>query len=778
MAMSNLSQILYIDIPSKAFSIQPDALHKYDYIDLYLHDITDSDVSANTLLSIDYEGDTVATGTVIFESGQAVFPMNLSSVELLAIFDGKSDSYAVNFNILIQDNDDSNIILNSLIPIQNIPAVDDPNLGTPVFNEDLGNLTEDTSSVLTIIGGGNAIIGEVTIQVKVANTTQSGYLTSTDWNTFNNKSELVLGETSITAYRGDRGKIAYDHSQTTGSNPHSVTASEVGLGNVTNESKSTMFTSPTFTGTVTIPTPFTIGAISVTATGTELNYVAGVTSAIQTQINDVAESKLAKYFSGFGTKTTIVDADTIAGNDSENSGSPVVLTFLKIWNYIKVKADLVYNAVITNNVDTDGTVAGQLKIWDDAGGTWDNAVLTEGANVTITGGDGSITIASAAPGTGDVVGPGSSTDHAIARFDLATGKLIQDSVNTLTDIGKLNFPDIATTGTMNMVARSVEPSAPASGDIYLDDGTNTASTNKGWRRYNGTTWDDLGALSGGLTYVEISTDTAAVSGNFYIIDASGGTVTLTLPVTPLVNEKIGYFVLDKTNTVTISRNGSNIKGAAADLTPDDGISEVLSWSGDATEGWFLAYDKTFLVDDLDFVDGDLTVGVLTITGLKTIADIIDNSGNVIIPDEIIYGGSDTTVDLSSYGTLTGTWKVKFAQGYGISGGGISGGGITETTGTIVTTATLNIIILDTTTSTSSDELEFRIYDATSGFELSKKTTVFDTENFTSPVGGSSYSPSDFTLATDISGNNIRFNITNNTANTVNYGYRLLNSSTA
>src|SRR3990167_5283269 len=42
--------------------------------------------------------------------------------------------------------------------------------------------------------------------------------------------------------------------------------------------------SPTFTGTVTIPTPFTIGVVSMTATGTELNYVAGVTSAIQTQL--------------------------------------------------------------------------------------------------------------------------------------------------------------------------------------------------------------------------------------------------------------------------------------------------------------------------------------------------------------------------------------------------------------------------------------------------------------------------------------------------------------
>lgn len=45
---------------------------------------------------------------------------------------------------------------------------------------------------------------------------------------------LALGETSSTAYRGDRGKTAYDHSQLTSGNPHNVTKSDVGLGNVGN----------------------------------------------------------------------------------------------------------------------------------------------------------------------------------------------------------------------------------------------------------------------------------------------------------------------------------------------------------------------------------------------------------------------------------------------------------------------------------------------------------------------------------------------------------------
>ena len=48
-------------------------------------------------------------------------------------------------------------------------------------------------------------------------------------------SSLALGETESTAYRGDRGKIAYDHSQTTG-NPHGTTKADIGLGNVDNTS--------------------------------------------------------------------------------------------------------------------------------------------------------------------------------------------------------------------------------------------------------------------------------------------------------------------------------------------------------------------------------------------------------------------------------------------------------------------------------------------------------------------------------------------------------------
>lgn len=101
------------------------------------------------------------------------------------------------------------IIQNSLVTIDdggsiNIPSgqkykIDGSNLSaTDVGAEPTltkGNLTETTSSVLTITGGTSSIIGSgIAIQVKQASSSQAGYLSSTDWTTFNNK-QATLGYT-------------------------------------------------------------------------------------------------------------------------------------------------------------------------------------------------------------------------------------------------------------------------------------------------------------------------------------------------------------------------------------------------------------------------------------------------------------------------------------------------------------------------------------------------------------------------------------------------------
>lgn len=59
----------------------------------------------------------------------------------------------------------------------------------------------------------------------VAATLNAGVLT-VEIDGGSDSSALALGETSTTAYRGDRGKTAYDHSQATG-NPHSTAIGDI-----------------------------------------------------------------------------------------------------------------------------------------------------------------------------------------------------------------------------------------------------------------------------------------------------------------------------------------------------------------------------------------------------------------------------------------------------------------------------------------------------------------------------------------------------------------------
>jgi len=66
--------------------------------------------------------------------------------------------------------------------------------------------------------------------------------------------------------------------------------------------------SPTFTGTVTIPTPFTLGAVSVTSTGTQLNYLSAATGTTGTTSTNVVFSTsptLVTPVLGVATATSI-----------------------------------------------------------------------------------------------------------------------------------------------------------------------------------------------------------------------------------------------------------------------------------------------------------------------------------------------------------------------------------------------------------------------------------------------------------------------------------------
>jgi len=88
----------------------------------------------------------------------------------------------------------------------------------------------------------------------------------------------------------------------------------------------------------------------------------------------------------------------------------------------------IYYSATASNVPTAGNlVAGELAI-----NTADGRLYYKDSSGVVQ------TLASKAGALGDVVGPASATDNALARFDATTGKLIQNSVGILSDAGALS----------------------------------------------------------------------------------------------------------------------------------------------------------------------------------------------------------------------------------------------------------------------------------------------------------------------------------------------------
>ena len=90
-----------------------------------------------------------------------------------------------------------------------------------------------------------------------------------------------------------------------------------------------------------------------------------------------------------------------------------------------------------------------------------------------------------------------------------------------------------------------------------------------------------------VTQSNISTNTAAVAGTYYLITA---TLTLTLPASPTAGQFVAFSNISGTTTPVIGRNGLNIMALAEDLTLDSAQARgTLVYTG-ATNGWVLFND--------------------------------------------------------------------------------------------------------------------------------------------------------------------------------------------
>jgi len=226
---------------------------------------------------------------------------------------------------------------------------------------------------------------------------------------------------------------------------------------------------------------------------------------------------------------------------------------------------------------TGDTMTGQLNVPDDPYGiAWNESTEVPTKNA-IYDKIQSIPV-------GDVVGPTSSTDNAVVRYDGTNGELIQDSLVSVDDNGNIILPDSATGG--NIVAGSTNGTmigtAPTQllgffGQAPIARQANnvdiaTLLANYGFRTagtgYSITTSGAAqltGAIRYGFTTGSSNTNYAFTNSSEYrYISAAGGNITNTFTATATSGYKLTFIKSDSSaNTVTLSAGAGTISGQSS-----------------------------------------------------------------------------------------------------------------------------------------------------------------------------------------------------------------------
>lgn len=297
---------------------------------------------------------------------------------------------------------------------------------------------------------------------------------------------------------------------------------------------------------------------------------------------------------------------------------------------------------------TPATSGTSILYGNGSGGT---SNVTVGTGLTFAGG----TLASTAAG-GDVVGPASSTDNAIARFDLTTGKLIQNSgviiddsnnvsgVNTLTTTN-LIVNDDTTLGGSN--ADSIAVNARITTD--LEPATNNAkdigTSGRNWRDgFFGRNLDTVNLSVTGTTSFDGSQGTA---GQVLTSAGTGATPTWTTPTTGTVTSVTG------TAPVVSSGGATPAISMAAANTTTNGYLTSTDWNTFNGKG----SGTVTSVGGTGTVNGITLTGTVTSSGNLTLGGTLGGIGNSQLTNSAVTVGT-TAISLgSSSTTLAGLTSV-------------------------------------------------------------------------------------------------------------------------
>jgi hypothetical protein len=246
-------------------------------------------------------------------------------------------------------------------------------------------------------------------------------------------------------------------------------------------------------------------------------------------------------------------------------------------------------------------------------------------------------------GTGDVVGPASATDNAIARFDSTTGKLIQNSVVTVSD-----------TGAIAGVLSITDPN-------FVDFNTGyTTPVTTGQLGWDGTFNSLALGMIGGNVIQHIGEDT-------YIYVKASSAITRGQVV--MFTGSVGASGVATAAPSTGVTNGQTIIGIAAETIALNGF------------GLIQTYGELRSVNTSAFADGDILYYNSAVTGGFTTT--YPSSGPIVTVAAVLNGGSAgggvITVRVSVTQRLTASTGISVSQTS--TGSTITNTGVTSVTGT-------------------------------------------------------------------------------------------------